>query len=105
MKKLVVCLLAISAFVSVAAFAQDTMSHDKDMKSDKAPAAPLKNITGTVKAGGDKVPFVADEDQKSWDVMNPEMLNGHEGHHAKVSAHVDADKNAIHIMSVKMLKN
>jgi len=47
---------------------------------------------------------VADKDMKSWDVINPEALKGHEGHHVEVSAHVYADKNAIHVMNVKMLK-
>jgi hypothetical protein len=32
-----------------------------------------------------------------------ETLKGHEGHHVEVSAHVYADKNQIHAMSVKML--
>jgi hypothetical protein len=36
--------------------------------------------------------------------MNPEELKGHEGHHVQLSAHVYADKNSIHVMSVKMLK-
>jgi hypothetical protein len=36
--------------------------------------------------------------------MNPEKLKGHEGHHVQLSAHVYADKNSIHVMSVKMLK-
>jgi hypothetical protein len=35
--------------------------------------------------------------------MNPETLKGHEGHHVQLSAHVYADKNSIHVMSVKML--
>ena len=70
----------------------------------KAAAPPLKNIKGTVQADGDKISFVADKDQKPWDVMNPETLKGHEGHHVLVNAHVYADKNAIHVMSVKMLK-
>ena len=48
--------------------------------------------------------FVADKDKKSWDVVNPETLKGHEGHHVEVSAHVYADKGQIHVMSVKMLK-
>jgi len=68
------------------------------------PQAPLKTIQGTVKADGDKISFVADEDGKSWDVMNPETLKPHAGHHVEVSAHVYADKMAIHIMSVKMVK-
>jgi len=65
--------------------------------------APLKSIKGTVKADGDKIMFVADKDKKSWDVINPETLKDHVGHHVEVSAHVYADKGQIHVMSVKML--
>jgi hypothetical protein len=72
-------------------------------KKDKAAKAPLKNLTGTVKADGDKLSFVNDKDQKSWDVMNPEELKGHEGHHVKVQAHVYSDKNSIHVMKVSMV--
>ena len=53
---------------------------------------------------GDKITFVNDADQKSWDVMNPETLKDHVGHHVKVSAHVYSDKNSIHVMNVKMAK-
>jgi len=67
-------------------------------------AAPLKTIQGTVKADGDKITFVADEDGKSWDVMNPETLKPHAGHHVEISAHIYADKMAVHVMSVKMVK-
>lgn len=66
--------------------------------------APLKTLQGTVKADGDKITFVADEDGKSWEVMNPDTLKPHVGHHVEVSAHVYADKNSIHVMSVKMAK-
>ena len=65
----------------------------------------MKSIKGTIKAEGDKTTFVADSDQKSWDIMNPEAVKGHEGHHVEVSAHVYADKMAIHVMKVKMLKD
>ena len=103
MKKLLVLALVISmmTMVSVSACAQDA---PQDNGAKAAPAAPLKDIKGTVQVDGDKLKFVSDEDQKSWDVMNPEALKGHEGHHVQVSAHVYADKNAIHVMSVKMLK-
>ena len=107
MKKLVY-LLAFVVVLGMTAFAQDTMSKDKDKdmdKSDKAASAPLKTLKGTVKADGDKLTFVSDDDQKAWDVMNPEALKGHEGHHVMVKAHVYADKNAIHVMSVKMAKD
>jgi hypothetical protein len=101
MKKLLILALAVSVIFTVAGFTQET-SQDSGMA--KAAPAPLKNIKGTVKADGDKLTFVADKDQKSWDVVNPEALKGHEGHHVELSAHVYADKGQIHVMSVKMLK-
>jgi hypothetical protein len=70
MKKWLVLTLALSVMVSVAGFAQD-MSKDSGT-AKAAPAAPLKNIKGTVKADGDKLTFVSDK--KSWDVANPETL-------------------------------
>jgi hypothetical protein len=114
MKKLLLSLVAVAVFLGTAAFAQDTSQSSGggqsstmgDMgKSDKSAAkAPLKTIKGTVKAEGDKVQFVSDKDSKTWDVVNPEALKGHEGHHVSVKAHVYADKNQIHVMDVKMLK-
>jgi len=102
MKKLMLGLLAMSFALGTAAFAQqDTMSQTQ---TDKAASAPLMTLKGTVKAEGDKVTFVNDKDGKSWNVMNPEELKGHEGHHVQLSAHVYADKDSIHVMSVKMLK-
>ncbi len=102
MKKLLALVLGLSVMCSVAAFAQDAASAGTTDKT--AASAPLKTIKGTVKTEGDKVTFVADSDQKSWDVMNPEALKGHDGHHVQISAHVYADKMAVHVMSVKMLK-
>jgi hypothetical protein len=105
MKKLLVCVLGLAVVLSISAFAQDTTGMGKSDKSDKdAAAAPLKSLKGTIKAEGDKVTFVSDKDQKSWDVANPETLKGHEGHHVELKAHVYADKNQIHVMEVKMLK-
>jgi hypothetical protein len=101
MKNLLILALALSVMFSVAGVAQD-MQQDSGMA--KAAPAPLKNIKGTVKADGDKVTFVADKDKKSWDVVNPEALKGHDGHHVELSAHIYADKDQIHVMSVKMLK-
>jgi len=100
MKKVFVVVLALSILTGIAV-AQSGMG--SDMKKDSSASAPLKNIKGTVKAEGDKTWFVADKDKKSWEVVNPEALKGHEGHHVQVSAHVYADKNQIHVMSVKML--
>jgi hypothetical protein len=104
MKKLCVVALSVCFAFSMAAMAQET-GKSCDMGKDKmATTAPLKTLKGTVKADGDKISFVNDADQKSWDVMNPETLKDHVGHHVQVSAHVYADKDQIHVMSVKMLK-
>jgi hypothetical protein len=102
------CLLAVTLAMGMMAFAyQGNMSQDPNMsqtQADSAAKAPLMTLKGTVKAEGDKYTFVNDKDGKSWDVMNPEELKGHEGHHVQLSAHVYADKDSIHVMSVKMLK-
>ena len=102
MKKLLILTMAVCMVCSVVAVAQEMGKGDDMGKS--ATAAPLKTLKGTVKADGDKITFVNDSDQKSWDVMNPETLKDHAGHHVQVSAHVYEDKNSIHVMSVKMLK-
>jgi hypothetical protein len=70
-------------------------------QDDKKPV--LMNIKVTVKADGDKITFVADEGGRSWDVINPETLKDHVGHHVELSAHVYKDKGQIHVMKVTML--
>jgi hypothetical protein len=107
MKKVMICLLALTFVMSLTAFAQQgvTLPQDNSMSQVQADAkAPLMTLKGTIKADGDKYTFVNDKDGKIWDVMNPETLKGHEGHHVELSAHVYADKNSVHVMSVKMLK-
>jgi Protein of unknown function (DUF5818) len=81
--------------------AQNTVAEDK---ADKSKAKAQVTMKGTLKADGEKYTFVNDKDGKTWDVANPEELKGHEGHHVQVTGRVYADKDAINVMSVKMLK-
>jgi hypothetical protein len=104
MKKIVICLLAMTFAIGMTAFAQPIAAMSPTQGDQMAPKAPLMTLKGTIKADGDKYSFVNDKDGKSWDVINPETLKGHEGHHVQLSAHVYADKMQIHVMSVKMLK-
>jgi type II secretory pathway component PulL len=109
MKRVSICLLALTFAMSFTALAQQYRSSSQDNPSQAqaeqtSAKAPLMTLKGTVKADGEKYTFVNDQDGKSWDVMNPEELKGHDGHHVQLSAHVYADKNSIHIMSVKMVK-
>ncbi len=48
--------------------------------------------------------FVGDKDGRSWTIVNPEAVKGHEGHHVILTAHVYADKGEVHVMSMKMAK-
>jgi hypothetical protein len=103
MKKILTVALALSMLLSVTALLH-TPTAARPGLAALPQGAPLKTIQGTVKVDGEKVMFVADEDNKSWEVMNPDTLKPHAGHHVEVSAHVYADKSQIHVMSVKMVK-
>ncbi|HET9407020.1 MAG TPA: hypothetical protein VFO39_07255 [Candidatus Sulfotelmatobacter sp.] len=109
MKKLMVGLLGLVFAFAMAAYAQQDSTGQYPSQSGQTSAdqsaakAPLKTLKGTVQTQGDKVMFVEDNG-KSWNVMNPEELKAHEGHHVQVSAHVYADKEEIHVMHVKMMK-
>ena len=101
MKKLLVLAMALS----ISSLSIPVITHaapQTNMGDETKP--PLMTLQGTVKADGDKLMFVNDKDGKSWDVMNPETLKPHVGHHVELSAHVYADKMQIHVMSVKMMK-
>jgi hypothetical protein len=90
--------------LSVATFGIPVLAHEKPRETTQEEKKPkLMDIRGTVRADGDKITFVADADQKSWDVVNPETLKDHVGHHVELSAHVYADKGQIHVMKVTML--
>src|SRR5258708_35429956 len=102
MKTLFMVTLALAVIFSTTAFAQ--YSSKEPAQKDQAAQALLKSIDGTVKVDGYKITFVADKDQKSWGVENPEALKSHDLHRVQGKAHADADKGSIHIMEVKMLK-
>lgn len=90
--------------LSVASLGIPVLAHGKPQETTQEEKKPkLMDIRGTVKADGDKITFVADTDQKSWDVVNPETLKDHVGHHVELSAHVYTDKGQIHVMKVTML--
>jgi hypothetical protein len=97
MKKLMKIFFALSLLMSVVVVAQDTMKQDT-MKND----ASTKAVSVTGKISDDGKTFVSDKDGKSWTISNPETVKGHEGHHVTLKAHVYADKNEVHVMSLKM---
>jgi hypothetical protein len=58
----------------------------------------LTTINGTVQEGGHKLRFATE--QRMWNVENPEILEGHEGHFVHAKVYVYPDKNLIHITEV-----
>jgi pentapeptide MXKDX repeat protein len=97
MKKLMMIFFTLSLLMSAVVVAQDTMKQDT-MKKD----ASTKEVSVTGKISDDGKTFVSDKDGKSWTISNPEAVKGHEGHHVTLKAHVYADKNEVHVMSLKM---
>jgi hypothetical protein len=104
MKKMLLIAFALSVVLGATTLIHVSTAAARPGLAALPQGAPLKTIQGTVKPDGDKMKFVTDEDKKTWEVMNPEALKGHEGHHVELSAHIYADKGAIHVMTVKMLK-
>jgi hypothetical protein len=102
MKKLLLVVFAAALMISVSVLGQDTMKHD-DMKSDSPKAEKMsKGVVSILgKVGDDGKTFVSDKDNKTWKVSNPDVLKGHEGHRVRVRAHVDQDKDEIHVTSVR----
>lgn len=95
---LITLCFAITLMTLGVASAQDTMSHD-NMKADASKTVDVKG-----KISDDGKAFVSDKDSKSWTISNPDAVKGHEGHHVVLTAVVDADKNAVQVMSLKMAK-
>ena len=99
MKKLMTICFVLALLTFGVASAQDNMQND-NMKAD----ASKKTVQVTGKISGDGMTFVSDKDSKSWTINNPDAVKGHEGHHVTLTAHVNADKGEVHVVSLKMAK-
>jgi hypothetical protein len=99
MKKLMTICFAAAILTFGVALAQDTMKNDS-MKAD----APKGTVDVAGKISADGKTFMGDKDMKSWTIVNPEAVKGHEGHHVILTAHVYPDKMQVHVMSLKMAK-
>ncbi|MGA8216827.1 MAG: hypothetical protein WB799_24800 [Candidatus Sulfotelmatobacter sp.] len=99
MKTLLLAILSLCFCLTVVvALSQD--AHNQAPKTQAAAWGRLTTIMGTVEEGGDRLRFVTE--QRAWNVDNPEILEGHEGHYVHAKAYVYPDKNLIHITEVKI---
>jgi hypothetical protein len=97
MKALVLVSSLLCICLGVVAVAQDS-SNAAPLRHQVA-GLRLTSIMGTVREG-DKLTFVTD--RRAWNVDNPEMLKGYEGHYVRVNAQVYPNQGWIHIAEVKM---
>jgi len=98
------CLSSIVAVLlcGLGLFTSDVAAQGKG--DDSGAKAPQVTMKGSLKADGEKYTFVNDKDGKTWNVINPEELKGHQGHHVEITGRIHPDKDGISIMSIKMLK-
>jgi hypothetical protein len=99
MKTLLLAILSLCVALSVVALSQD--APNQAPRKTQAPAwARLTTIMGTIQEDGHKLKFVTD--QRACNVVNSEILNGHEGHYVHAKAYVYPDKGSIYIVEVKL---
>jgi hypothetical protein len=102
MKKVFLMVFSFMVLVSLGGWAQtSSQKNDKSDKASTTTSAKAMKITGTVSSDGKS--FVADKDNKSWTIDNPEAVKAHMGHHVSVNANEDAATDTLHVNSVKMV--
>lgn len=103
MNKILVFAGALLMISAAAAFPQNAPENTGKTQTTATSIA-VKTIDGQVKANGDKLIFVADQDGKPWDVLNPQLLKAYQGDHVQIAGHIFTDHHLIHIHTVKVLK-
>jgi hypothetical protein len=114
MKKIMLLSLALCLVFTMGAFAGDK---NKEMKlhgwvtdpacaasGDKAKMADAACAKACAEKDG-KLAFVNAEDGSVWAIENVDAVKGHEGHHVKISGHVNKDAKSVHIMNVGMMED
>jgi hypothetical protein len=100
MKKWSLVLLAV-ALAMPAAFAQhSSKAAEAKPPGSKAPKSSTKAVTVSGQISLDGKTLVSEEND-IWNVGNPNVLAGHEGQQVLVKCQMNADKNEIHVFSIK----
>lgn len=111
MRRVLTAIMAAMLCWSIGSFAQyssDAPSDKKEAKAEKkeekaAAKGKKLRLTGWVKNEGGKTVFVNDKDKQTWSVDNPDALNGHDGHHVRVTATLNEADKSVHVLRVKMM--
>jgi hypothetical protein len=101
MKKLMTISFVLALLMYAVAVAQYGAQQPDNSKSSMS----VKTVSITGKISDDGKMFVSDKDSKSWTISNPDAVKGHEGYQVTLQAQVDADKNEVYVVSLKMANN
>ncbi|HMC31371.1 MAG TPA: hypothetical protein VKL99_11100 [Candidatus Angelobacter sp.] len=116
MKRLLTLLFAFLITASLSLAAQEPAGKDQSQSGDKKvqkaekkeakAAAKGKDmmLTGWVRDQGGKTVFENDKDKQTWDISNPDVVKGHEGHHVKVKAKLDESNHALTVDKLTMMR-
>ena len=114
MKKLMLGLFAVVLSVSIAALGYQSSQSDQSQQGGQGQQSGQAQQSDQSKQGGQnsqqsmsgKVSdngktFTSTQDNKTYNVSNPDTLKGHEGQQVGVIVHVDPDTNTIHIIQLE----
>jgi hypothetical protein len=100
-----ISVVALILFAALACFPRALRGASYPSQASQVEDGTLKNIQGKAKMDGDKMKFVTDDDNKEWNVINPEVFKGHVGQHVEINVHLYPSKGSIHVHTVKKLKD
>jgi hypothetical protein len=110
MKRFGITLFVGVLWLSLSAFAQYTSGQQSSntqmdtqtttKTSTSADTGKLHHLKGKISDDGKT--FTSEKDNKTWTIENPDAVKGHEGHDVSLSAHLNPDKDELHVTSVKM---
>jgi hypothetical protein len=107
MKRVLVLLLAVSAFTAVAARAADSTKINGWISDSMCGAKHAGSGAGCVKKciEGGMTPVFVDEAKKAvWTIDNPDAVKAFYGDHVTVTATADANKKSVHIEAIETAK-
>ena len=100
MKRLGVMLFTLVLSVTLAAIAQEAGKQQPAGSTTSTTKTKLQHLTG--KISDDGTSFTTDKDNKTYTIDNSDAVKGNEGHDVRLSGHVDASNDSIHVTSVTM---
>ena len=104
MKRVLTMLFAFLMFASMSSMlvAQNTDKAEKK-EAKAAEKGKTMSLTGWIKTEDGKAKFVNDKDKKTWEISNPDAVQGHDGHHVKIKAKLDEPNHSVNVESLSML--